>query len=58
MIVSIQKIVGVNNVKPFVDFKKPFEIIPSKIPKIKNIYPDKFDINLTCFTKQVNNQNS
>ena len=38
--------------------KKPLEVIPRMIPKKRNIYPDKFDINLTCFTKQVNNQNS
>ena len=51
IIVKIQKIVGVNTVKPFVDFKKPLENIPSKIAKTKNIYPDKFTISLTCLTK-------
>ena len=37
----IQKIVGVNIVKPFVDFKKPLEVIPRTIANIRNIYPDK-----------------
>ena len=47
----IQKIVGPILVKPFVDFKKPLEVIPRMIAKIRNMYPDKFVINLTCFTK-------
>jgi hypothetical protein len=46
----IQKIVGPIMVKPFVDFKKPLDIIPRIIPKNKKIYPDKLVINLTCFT--------
>ena len=37
-----QKIVGVNIVKPFVDFKKPLADIPRIIAKSKKIYPDKF----------------
>ena len=47
----IQKIVGPILVKPFVDFKKPLEVIPRMIAKRRNMYPDKFVINLTCFTK-------
>ena len=39
-----QKIVGVNIVKPFVDFKKPFADIPRIIANNKKIYPDKFVI--------------
>jgi len=38
----IQKIVGANIVKPFVDFKKPLADIPRIIAKSKKIYPDKF----------------
>ena len=41
----IQKIVGANIVKPFVDFKKPLADIPRIIAKSKKIYPDKFVIN-------------
>ena len=41
----IQKIVGFNNVKPLVDFKKPLADIPRTIAKSKKIYPDKFVIN-------------
>ena len=37
----IQNIVGPITVKPFVDFKKPLEVIPSIIPNSKKIYPDK-----------------
>ena len=40
----IQKKVGVNIVKPLVDFKKPLADIPRIIAKIKKIYPDKFVI--------------
>ena len=47
----IQKIVGPILVNPFVDFKKPFEVIPKIIANNKKIYPDKFVICLTCFTK-------
>ena len=47
----IQKIVGPILVKPFVDFKKPLDVIPRTIAKRRNIYPDKFVINLICFTK-------
>ena len=47
----IQKIVGPILVKPFVDFKKPLEVIPRMIAKRRNMYPDKFVINLNCFTK-------
>ena len=47
----IQKIVGPILVKPFVDFKKPLEVIPRMIAKRRNMYPDKFVINLSCFTK-------
>ena len=50
----IQKIVGPILVKPFVDFKKPLEVIPRMIAKIRNIYPDKLVINLICFTKKIN----
>ena len=39
-----QKIVGPRFVNPFVDFKKPFEVIPKIIAKNKKIYPDKFVI--------------
>tara|TARA_B100001057_G_scaffold419775_1_gene439748 strand:- start:328 stop:453 length:126 start_codon:yes stop_codon:yes gene_type:complete len=35
IIVIIQKIVGIIFVKPFVDFKNPFEAIPKKIVRIK-----------------------
>ncbi len=51
----IQKIVGPMLVKPFVDFKKPLEVIPRIIAKRRNTYPDKFVIDLICFTKQVDN---
>tara|TARA_Y100001935_G_C17052772_1_gene382850 strand:+ start:243 stop:518 length:276 start_codon:yes stop_codon:yes gene_type:complete len=34
---AIQKIVGINVVKPLVDFKNPLEAIPSIIAKNKNI---------------------
>ena len=37
----IQKIVGPILVKPFVDFKKPLEVIPRIIANNKTIYPDK-----------------
>ena len=37
----IQKIVGPILVKPFVDFKKPLEVIPRTIANIRNTYPDK-----------------
>tara|TARA_Y100001935_G_scaffold200568_1_gene168904 strand:+ start:31 stop:219 length:189 start_codon:yes stop_codon:yes gene_type:complete len=37
----IQKIVGPTLVKPFVDFKKPFEVIPRIIANNKKKYPDK-----------------
>ena len=37
----IQKIVGPRFVKPFVDFKKPFDVIPKIIAKNKKKYPDK-----------------
>ena len=37
----IQKIVGPTLVKPFVDFKKPLEVIPRTIANRRNIYPDK-----------------
>ena len=40
----IQKIVGPILVKPFVDFKKPLEVIPKIIANNKKIYPDKFVI--------------
>ena len=40
----IQKIVGTNIVKPFVDFKKPLADIPRIIAKSKKKYPDKFVI--------------
>ena len=40
----IQKIVGPILVKPFVDFKKPLDVIPRIIPKNKKIYPDKLVI--------------
>ena len=46
-----QKIVGPIFVNPLVVFKKPLEVIPRMIPKKRNIYPDKFVIDLTCFTK-------
>ena len=36
-----QKIDGPKFVKPFVDFKKPFEVIPRIIAYNKNTYPDK-----------------
>ena len=45
-----QKIVGPIFVNPLVDFKKPLEVIPSIIPKIRNIYPEKLVIDLICFT--------
>ena len=37
----VQKIVGPRLAKPFVDFKKPLEVIPRIIPNNKKIYPDK-----------------
>ena len=37
----IQKIVGPIIVNSLVDFKKPFEVIPSIIANKRNIYPDK-----------------
>ena len=37
----IQKIVGPIFAKPFVDFKKPLEVIPRTIANRRNIYPDK-----------------
>ena len=40
----IQKIVGVNIVKPLVDFKKPLADIPRIIANSKKIYPDRFVI--------------
>ena len=40
----IQKIVGSNTVKPFVDFKKPLAEIPRIIANSKKIYPDKLVI--------------
>ena len=40
----IQKIVGANIVKPFVDFKKPLADIPRIIAKSKKIYPDRLVI--------------
>ena len=46
-----QKIVGPRFVNPLVDFKKPLEVIPRMIAKIRNIYPDKLVIYLTCFTQ-------
>ena len=39
-----QKIVGPRFVNPFVDFKKPFEVIPRIIAKKRKIYPDRFVI--------------
>ena len=36
-----QNIVGPILVKPFVDFKKPLEVIPRTIANRRNIYPDK-----------------
>ena len=50
----IQKIVGPILVKPFVDFKKPFEVMPKIIANRRKIYPDKLVINLICFTKKIN----
>ena len=35
-----QKIVGPRFVNPLVDFKKPLEVIPRMIAKIRNIYPE------------------
>ena len=49
-----QKIVGEIFVKPLVDFKKPFEVMPKIIASRRNIYPDKLVINLICFTKKIN----
>ena len=46
-----QKIVGPRFENPLVEFKKPLDVIPRIIPKKRNIYPDKFVIDLTCFTK-------
>ena len=37
----IQKRVGPILVKPFVDFKKPLEVIPRTIANRRNTYPDK-----------------
>ena len=51
----MQKIVGPIIVNPLVDFKKPFEVIPRMIAKTKKIKPDKFAINLSCLTQQINN---
>ena len=48
-----QKIVGPRFVNPLVDFKKPLEVIPRIMAKRRNIYPDKFVIDLTCFTNKV-----
>ena len=45
-----QKIVGPIFVNPLVDFKKPLEVIPSIILKKRNIYPEKLDMDLICFT--------
>ena len=45
-----QKIVGPRFVNPFVDFKKPFEVIPRMIAKIRKTYPDRLVINSICFT--------
>ena len=42
-----QKIVGPIFVNPFVDFKKPLEVIPKIIANNKKIYPDKFVIYYT-----------
>ena len=36
-----QKIEGPITVNPFVDFKKPLEVIPKMILNNKKIYPDK-----------------
>ena len=41
IIETIQKIVGPILVKPFVDFKKPLEVIPRTIANRRNIYPEK-----------------
>ena len=53
IIENAQKMVGPILVNPLVDFKKPFEVIPRMIPKKRNIYPDKFVIDLTCLTKKI-----
>ena len=45
-----QKIVGPRFVNPFVDFKKPFEVIPRMIAKTRKTYPDRLVINSICFT--------
>jgi hypothetical protein len=45
-----QKIVGPRFVNSLVDFKKPFEVIPRIIAKRRKIYPEKFVIDLTCFS--------
>mgnify|MGYP004090331805 CR=1 FL=1 len=45
----IQKIVGANIVKPFVDFKKPLADIPRIIANSKKIYPDKLVISYPVF---------
>jgi len=39
-----QKIVGPRFVNPFVDFKKPFAVIPKIIANNKKTYPDKLVI--------------
>ena len=41
IIEMMQKVVGPIFVKPFVDFKKPLEVIPRTIANRRNIYPDK-----------------
>ena len=41
IIEMMQKVVGPIFVKPFVDFKKPLEVIPRTIANKRNIYPDK-----------------
>ena len=46
-----QKIVGPITVNPFVDFKKPLEVIPKIIPNSKKIYPEKlliFNVMFIC----------
>ena len=40
----MQKIVGPIIVKPLVDFKKPLEVIPSIMAKIRKIEPEKLVI--------------
>ena len=46
-----QKIAGPRFVNPFVDFKKPLEVIPRTMANRRKIYPEKFVIDLVCFTK-------